>query len=115
MLVTVFSLAFNNRLYEMSVVPLLKVYARLHATKGVAAQFAAIVDHDTLDRLPMIQAPTLVITGTCDRVIKPGSSEVMARMIPNARPVKVEGGSHSFFMGKRRKFNKEVLDFLRDC
>jgi pimeloyl-ACP methyl ester carboxylesterase len=35
-------------------------------------------------------------------------------MIPNARLVKIEGGPHSVFIAKRKKFNKEVLDFLRD-
>lgn len=110
---TVFSLAFNSRLYRMSVVPLSKVYARLVATEGVAAQFEAIVGHDTLDRLHMIEAPTLVTMGTQDRLIRPSSSEVIANRIPNAKLVKVDGGSHAFFLGMRGRFNREVLDFLR--
>ncbi len=110
---TVFSLSFNSRLYRMSVVPLSKVYARLVATEGVAAQFEAIVGHDTLDKLHMIEAPTLVIMGTQDRLIRPSSSEVIANRIPNAKLVKVEGGSHAFFLGMRGRFNREVLDFLR--
>lgn len=109
----VFSLAFNKRLYRMSIVPLSKVYARLLATKGVAAQFEAIVCHDTLDRLHLIEAPTLVIMGTQDRLIRPTSSEAIANMIPNARLVKVEDGSHAFFVEMRGRFNREVLDFLR--
>ena len=107
-------LAFNSRLYKISVVPFVSIYARLMATQGVAAQLQAIVGHDTLERLPMIQAPTLVITGTGDRIIKPGSSEVLAKMIPDARLVKIEGGPHSVFVGMRKRFNKEVLDFLRE-
>lgn len=109
-----FPLAFNSRLGNIALAPFLDIYARLMATSGVAAQFQAIVEHDTLARLKMIQAPTLVITGTRDRIIKPGSSEVLASMIPNARLVKIEDGSHSIFMGKRKRFNKEVLDFLRE-
>jgi pimeloyl-ACP methyl ester carboxylesterase len=54
-----------------------------------------------------------VITGTKDRLIKPSSSEVIAKLIPNAKLVKVEGGSHGFNMEMRDRFNKEVLDFLR--
>jgi len=48
-----------------------------------------------------------------DRAIKPSSSEVIAKLIPNAKLVKVEGGSHAFFVEMRGRFNKEVLDFLR--
>jgi len=107
------SLAFNSRLYRMIIAPLSGVIARLVASEGVAAQFEAIVGHDTLDRLHMIEAPTLVITGTQDRLIRPSSSEVLASRIPNARLVRVEGGPHAFFVGMRGRFNREVLDFLR--
>jgi hypothetical protein len=40
------------------------------------------------------------------------SSEVLANTIPNARPVRVEGGAHAFFVEMRSRFNKKVLDFL---
>jgi pimeloyl-ACP methyl ester carboxylesterase len=46
--------------------------------------------------------------------MKSGSSEVLASRIPNARLVKIEGGSHAVFIGKRGRFNREVLDFLRE-
>ena len=113
-LATVFSLAFNHTLYRIALAPVMKTVAPLRASEGVAAQFEAIVGHDTLERLHMIHAPTLVIAGTGDRVIKPASSEILAHMIPDARLVKVEGGSHSFFVGKRGRFNEEVLKFLRE-
>jgi pimeloyl-ACP methyl ester carboxylesterase len=109
-----FPLAFNSRLYKVSTFPFIGIYARLMATQGVAAQFQAIVGHDTLERLKMIQSLTLVITGTGDRIIKPSSSDILARMIPNARLVKIEGGPHSVFVGMRKRFNREVLDFLRE-
>lgn len=112
---TEFPLAFNNRLYKVVTALLMNVFARRMATEGVAAQFQAIAEHDTLERLHLIQAPTLVITGTQDRIIKPASSEVLAKMIPNAGLVEIAGGSHSVFIGKSNRFNKEVLDFLKDC
>jgi pimeloyl-ACP methyl ester carboxylesterase len=110
-----FPLAFNGRLYRICTFPFIGIYARRMATEGVAGQFQAIVGHDTLERLKMIQAPTLVIAGTADRIIKPGSSDVLAKMIPHARLVKFEGGAHSVFVGMRKRFNKEVLDFLREA
>ncbi len=83
------------------------------ARVGYAAQAEAAVRHNTLDRLPSIKAPTLVIVGTGDRAIRPSSSETMARLIPNARLVKVKGGSHTFLVENRREFNRQVLAFLR--
>jgi pimeloyl-ACP methyl ester carboxylesterase len=74
---------------------------------------AAVSDYTTLDRLHLIKAPTLVITGTGDRIISPSASEVIASRIPNAKLVLVKGGSHAFFMEMRGRFNKEVLGFLR--
>jgi len=113
-LTTDLSLAFNNWLYKMIVAPLSKVFARLLANKGIRAQFEAIVDHDTLDRLHKIEAPTLVITGTQDRIIRPSSSKAIANRIPNAKLVKVDGGSHTFFVEMKGRFNNEVLAFLRE-
>jgi 3-oxoadipate enol-lactonase len=113
-LATDFSLAFNNRLYELIVPPLAHIYARFTTTEGLARQYEALLGHDALDRLHLIQSPTLVITGTEDRVIRPASSDVLAKEIPNARLVRVEGGSHAFFVAMKSRFNREVLDFLRE-
>ena len=113
-LTTDFSLAFNNRLYGIIVSRLTWVYAILLPTNGVHAQFEAIVGHDTLDRLHRIEAPTLVITGTQDRIIKPGSSDVIANRITNAKLVNVDGGPHAFFVAMKSRFNREVLRFLKE-
>ena len=107
-----FSLAFNNKLYQLIVTPLASLYARFTATEGLALQYEALLGHDALDRIHLIQSPTLVITGTEDRVIRPASSEVLANRIPNAKLVRIEGGSHAFFVAMKSRFNREVLDFL---
>ena len=77
-------------------------------------QFEAFVGHSALDRLNLIEALTLVMTGSEDRLVPLRSSEVIASRIPNARLVKVEGGSHTFLAEMRSRFNREVLDFLGD-
>ena len=113
---SIIPLAFNSMLYRMILIyvaPETYLYARLGGFKGLMGQIEAIVGCNTLDRLHTIQAPTLVIVGTEDKVATPGGSEVMASRIPNARLVKVEGGSHAYIMEMRGRFNKEVLDFLR--
>jgi pimeloyl-ACP methyl ester carboxylesterase len=106
------SLAFNKRLYRMILLPLSKRSIKSINPEGHFKQMAAVSNYTTLDRLHLIKAPTLVITGTGDRIISPGASEVIASNIPNAKLVLVKGGSHAFFMEMRGRFNKEVLDFL---
>lgn len=108
------SLSFNKRLFRTVFVPLSKIHLKRIGLSNFMAQFVATRTHNTLGRLHLIEAPTLVITGTRDRLVPPHYSEVLASRIPHAKLVKVEGGSHSLFMEMRGRFNKEVLDFLRD-
>jgi len=106
------ALSFNNRLLRAILVPLAKRHARKAGCEGLIGQLKATTSCQTLDRLHDIKAPTLVLVGTGDRVVPPGSSDMIASRIPNATLVKVEGGSHAFYMEKARRFNREVLDFL---
>jgi len=106
--------AFNKRLYRMVLVPLSKYSLRSLDAEGYLRQMESVAGYDTLDRLQLIKAQTLVITGTGDRIVSPSMSDLIASKIPNARLVKVKDGSHAFFMEMRGRFNKEVLDFLRN-
>lgn len=106
------SSAFNKRLYRMVLVPLSKYSLRSVDPEGYLGQMQSVAGYDTLGRLQLIKAPTLVITGTGDRIVSPSSSDVIASRIPNAKLVKVKGGSHALFMEMRGRFNREVLDFL---
>lgn len=108
------ALSFNSRLYRLAMMLMATLYVRSSAFKGMGEQIKAISSHSTLDRLHLIQSPTLVITGTGDRIIPPRMSDVLASCIPNARLVKVEGGSHALHVEMYRRFNQEVLDFLRE-
>ena len=107
-------LAFNKKRYRWFILPFAKVYMkRIGGSEGPVKQFEVAVGHSTVDRLHMIQAPTLVITGADDRLVPPHRSEVMANLIPNARLVKIQGGSHTLIVEQRGAFNREVVDFLR--
>jgi len=79
---------------------------------GITAQLDSQTGYSSLNKLPLIKAPTLVITGTKDRVVKPTSSETIAKNIPNARLVKIDKGSHADFIEMSKIFNQEVLKFL---
>jgi pimeloyl-ACP methyl ester carboxylesterase len=109
-------LAFNKPLYRFTFGLLAGVRPRFTASSGgvgIAGQSVACLKHNTLERLSSVTAPTLVIVGTEDRIIKPVSSEVIAHKIPNAKLVKVDGGSHCFSFEMRNVFNREVLNFLK--
>jgi pimeloyl-ACP methyl ester carboxylesterase len=105
-------LAFNNP----AVAYMAKLFSRTpwaSRYKTYVKQMQSVGSYYTVDRLHQIQAPTLVIAGSRDRIISPRSSEIIAAKIPNARLVLVKGGSHAFFMEMSRRFNREVLQFLQ--
>ena len=66
------------------------------ALRFVAAQAFAIARHHTTDRLAQIRAPTLVMTGTADRIGPPANSECLARRIPGAKLHLLHGAGHVF-------------------
>ena len=109
---TVTARSFNNKLFRTIMVPLSRRYASSIGLDSLLAQFEASATSNTLDRLHLIEAVTLVITGSEDRVLPPRSSEVIEGKIPNSRLVKLEGGSHSIHIEMRGTFNREVLGFL---
>ena len=61
------------------------------------AQLSAIMGHDTSQRLGEIEAPTLVIHGTEDRLMDVSNGKLIARLIPGARLELLEGSGHMFF------------------
>lgn len=108
-MVAMASRSFNGKLYQVLIMPLVRLQARLGRVKVPVGQLQAMLSHNALERLDRIQAPTLVLTGSEDRVMPAHSSEVLASGIKSAKLVVIEGGAHA--LGGER-FNKEVLGFL---
>jgi pimeloyl-ACP methyl ester carboxylesterase len=69
----------------------------------------------TLDRLPKLTAPTLVIHGREDRLVKPGNAELIAAAIPGARLAWLEGASHVFWTDRPEQTVALVTDFLDEA
>ncbi len=61
------------------------------------AQLAAIMGHDTSERLGEVDVPTLVIHGTEDRLMDVANGELIARLVPGAQLELLEGAGHMFF------------------
>jgi 3-oxoadipate enol-lactonase len=103
----------SNRLFNrLMFVTLSNLQTRLSTLKGLAGQIEAIMTHNALDRLHLIQSPTLVLTGNKDRLIAPQLSELLTSRIMGAKLVSIDGGSHVVAGEMSSRFKKEVFDFL---
>ncbi len=60
------------------------------------SQMAAIAGHRTIDRLPTIDVPTLVLTGDADRLVPPSNSTRIAELIPGSKLERLAGAGHVF-------------------
>jgi 3-oxoadipate enol-lactonase len=63
----------------------------------IGLQVQAIMGHDTQDRLPALDLPTLVIHGTVDRVLGYPNGPLIASRIPGARLETYEDVGHMFW------------------
>jgi pimeloyl-ACP methyl ester carboxylesterase len=108
---------FNPEFIQTELPKLMQVFAGAlqygFSMEAVLGQVAAVMGHKATDRLHQIKSPTLVITGDADRLVPPGNSEVLAKNIPNAKLVKIAGGSHGFNFETPDLFNRAVLEFLQ--
>jgi len=106
-------LSYNRRLYKALLIPSTKIYARFRGFGRLMNIFRASSTCDTVDRLHLIKAPTLIICGSDDKVVPPIASDILASKVPNSKLVKLENGSHAIHMEMHRRFNREVLSFLK--
>lgn len=81
------------------------------STEAFLAQIDAFTEHDALDRLGAIDAPTLVVTGAEDLICPPRLGSEVATAIPGARFVVMPGEAHQPFQESPDAFNTLVRDF----
>jgi 3-oxoadipate enol-lactonase len=72
----------------------------------------ASVAQDRAAPIERISVPTLVIAGEEDTVYPPELAREMARRIPGAELLMLEGTGHLANLEQPERFNKAVLDFL---
>ena len=70
---------------------------RAVAVAVILAQAAACAQHDTHERLPGVDTPTLVIHGTADELIPVDNGRLIASLIPGAGLEIFDGVGHLFF------------------
>jgi pimeloyl-ACP methyl ester carboxylesterase len=70
-------------------------YDRDHDPGGPGRQLAAIIaSGDRTEELRRIGAPTLVVHGTADPLVRPSGGRATARAIPGAKLMRIEGMGH---------------------
>jgi pimeloyl-ACP methyl ester carboxylesterase len=68
--------------------------------------------YDSFERLPLIQAPTLVISGEDDILVAPENSRILAARIPGAQLEIIKEGGHQLLIEKPDESNRIIMDFL---
>ena len=72
----------------------------------------ACLSHDTTDVVGDIRCPTLVLAGSEDPVVGPGASRELARAVPTADLVVLEGLAHGFPEQAARRTYRAVADLM---
>ena len=83
------------------------------STEDFLRQVDAFEAHDSYDRLPLIQAPTLVLAGSQDIAAPPRLGRTVAERIPGAEFQLMDGEAHQPFQESPATFNAHVEAFWR--
>lgn len=73
----------------------IEAYERAHYPQGIGRHFGAVLGSGSLKRYDkQISAPTVVIHGRADKLMRPAGGRSIAAAIPNARLVLFDGMAH---------------------
>jgi pimeloyl-ACP methyl ester carboxylesterase len=75
-------------------------------------QAGAGANFDASGRVRDIEAPTLVIHGSEDRLVPVANARALARAVPRSRLRVLEGAGHLVFIEEAEEVNEEVASFL---
>jgi pimeloyl-ACP methyl ester carboxylesterase len=88
-------------------------FERLGASPGAWLELQEVFGSLDVRRvLPHVQAPTLVLHRSEDRIVPVGQSRAIAEQIPDAKLVELEGNDHIPFLGDADALVDEVQEFL---
>jgi 3-oxoadipate enol-lactonase len=80
---------------------------------GGRRQWEAMQGFDSLERLPGLRMPTLVLHGTQDLAIPVENARRLASRIPGAELVLLDGAGHLYHSERPEEADAAVLDFVR--
>jgi pimeloyl-ACP methyl ester carboxylesterase len=99
---------FEKRLYAASSPPAERT--PLHALLG---HYQADINHNAVDRLEQINAPTLIVVGADDPLTRVEYARAVHDRIRGSELVVIEGGDHMLPVTMAPRFNSVALEFLR--
>jgi pimeloyl-ACP methyl ester carboxylesterase len=73
---------------------------------------AGILSLDFREALEHIRVPALVVVGDVDRITPPASARALAKKLPNARLVVLEGAGHLTMLERHEQFNRVAEQLL---
>ena len=83
-----------------------------HGPEELVRRIRGIAQYDVHGRLPDLDVPTLVLTGSHDRLVPKENSGILADRIPGAELVEIPDAGHIFFAEQPDETNAVLLDFL---
>ena len=86
--------------------------ARERDTAGYTRQLRAQLRYTSLAKLRRIRAPTLVLHGAEDRLIRPANARLVAKLIPQAKLRLIRGAGHLYNLDNSSEANEALLEFL---
>jgi pimeloyl-[acyl-carrier protein] methyl ester esterase len=69
---------------------------------------------DLRGKLQHIRQPVMIISGERDKLTPPAASDYMARAMPSARSMEVEGAAHAPFLSHPEIFVEQIKSFLHE-
>lgn len=79
---------------------------------GFQGQLAAVAAHDAAARASGVRVPTLLVTGSVDRLIPAGNAALLAGVIPGSRVVTLDGVGHMFWIEAPDASEQAIRAFL---
>lgn len=76
------------------------------------ADYSACNQFDAMDRIGAIQIPTLIISGSADRLTPAKYGDFLQNQIPGSRHVRIEGAGHMMALEKPEEFIAHVNSFI---
>lgn len=83
-----------------------------HSKEELARRDKGIATFDTSERLRSLKVPTLVIHGSQDVLVPTENGSLLAKRIPGAELVIVQGAGHHFYSEQPAISARAILDFL---
>jgi 3-oxoadipate enol-lactonase len=99
---------------DPTVIELLRGLAAAQSPLAAQAALTMMRDRpDATNSLSAIAVPTRVVVGSADAATPPSEAEIMARAIPGAALVTIEGAGHFTNVERPEEFNRVLLDLLQ--